>query len=168
MDADHIRDLARLRLAVGYLGEQAETGWWSSTFCGTGGTAFLAPVFPRTHVLAQFQGSTSAAARVHDDRIGIGDVFHLFRLPEDLEQSLHAIEHKAGSEFATAVTANVQSAMCFLSACAEDQHIDAVGPVRIGQLASLRDASCWKAVAACYLDGFQHNREVFPFFSDKK
>lgn len=162
MDADQIKQIARLRLAVGYLGEQAQTGWWSSTFCGKGGTAFLAPVFPRTHALAQYHGATAAAARVHDDRIGVGDVFHLFRLPEDLEQSLHAVDRIDD------LTTSGQAAMDFLSAYAAGERNDAVGPVNIGSLASLRDAPSWKSVAACYLSGFKQQRETFPFFSDKK
>jgi len=162
MNAAQLNGLARLRLVVGYLGEQAETGWWSSTFCGTGGTAFLAPVFPRTHALAQYHGVTAAAARVHDDRIGVGDVFHLFRLPEDLEQSLHMIDRIDD------VTASVQAAMSFLATYADEKRKDAVGPVNIGQLASLQDASYWKSVAASYLGGFEQNRETFPFFSNKK
>ncbi|HPP28650.1 MAG TPA: BrxE family protein [Phycisphaerae bacterium] len=162
MDADQIKQLARLRLAVGYLGEQAEMGWWSSTFCGKSGTAFLAPVFPRTHALAQYHGATAAAARVHDDRIGVGDVYHLFRLPEDLEQSLHAVGRI--DDLAT----SVHTAMGFLSAYAENERNDAVGPVNVGGLASLRDSSRWKLVAACYLSGFEQQRETFPFFSDRK
>jgi hypothetical protein len=162
MDANQLKELARLRLAVGCLGEKANSGWWSSAFCGAGGTAFLAPAFPRTHVLAQLHGVTSAAARVHDDRIGVGDVFHLFRLPEDLEQSLHPIDRIED------VTTSVQSAMSFLCVYAADQRNDTVGPVNIGRLATLRDASRWKSAAASYLSGLEHNRETFPFFSDKK
>jgi hypothetical protein len=31
-----------------------------------------------------------AAARVHDEYIGVGKVYHLFRLPEHIEQALHS------------------------------------------------------------------------------
>jgi len=168
VDADQIKELARLRMAIGYLGEQSKTGWWSSTFSGTNAKAFLGPVFPRTYVLAQLQGVTSAAAKLHDDRIGIGDVFHLFRLPEDLEQSLHAIQHEEILDLAASVTANLQSAMRCLSTCAEDRRNDAVGPVRIGHLAQLRDTPRWRDVACYYLGGFERDEEVFPFFSDSK
>lgn len=162
MDAEQIKQIAMLRLAVGYLGEKAQNAWWSSTFCGNGGTAFLAPVFPRTHMLAQYHGATVAAARVHDDRIGVGDVFHLFRLPEDMEQNLHTLDH------IDSLTTNVQTAMDFLSTYASDERNDAIGPVNIGNLASLRDTLRWKSVAACYLNGFEQQRETYPFFSDKK
>ncbi len=168
MDSEQIKNLAQLRMAVGYLGEQAETRWWSSEFCGPGGKAFLAPVFPRTHVLAQLQGVTSAAALVHDERIGVGEVFHLFRLPEDLEQSLHAVDPGEQLGPLAEVKVSVESARRFLSDYAGDMLTDAVGPVRIGQLSSMREASAWRNVAACYCAAFQQQRETFPFFSDSK
>ena len=45
MEAEQNKQLVLLRVAVGLLGEQSENCWWSSAFCGTGGTAFLAAVF---------------------------------------------------------------------------------------------------------------------------
>ena len=91
LETQQIEQLTLMRFAVGFLGEQANPWWWDSSFCGNNGKAFLSPVFPRTYIHAQYQGVVSAAALVHDDRIGVGNVFHLFRLPEDIEQGLHAI-----------------------------------------------------------------------------
>lgn len=31
---------------------------------------------------------------MHDERIGVGQVYHLFRLPEDFEQAVHRILHR--------------------------------------------------------------------------
>lgn len=80
MNADLISLVMRLRVAVGYLGEKDQNGWWTSSFLSPTSKPFLSPVFPRTFALAQLHGVTAAAAAVHDDRIGVGDVFHLFRL----------------------------------------------------------------------------------------
>ena len=58
-----IRDLlSKLRLAVGFLGEQ-EPRWWASNFFGPGSEAFLSPIFPRTTPLARYHGVVLAAAK---------------------------------------------------------------------------------------------------------
>jgi len=85
-------DLIRLRFIVGYLGEQLQPTWWSSSFLAPVSTAFLTPMFSKTALLAQYHGIREAAARIHDEHIGIGKgVFHLFRLPDTLEQELHSL-----------------------------------------------------------------------------
>lgn len=162
-----IKQLSLLRVAVGLLGEQANPKWWTSSFCGNNGKAFLSPVFPRTYIHAQCQGVVSAAALVHDDRIGVGNVFHLFRLPEDIEQALQAIAKDEINAAFTDVMRNVDSATQFLRGYAGSVQKTSQGPVKVGQLSALRDTSGWKDVAAFYLNGFEHQRETFPFFSDR-
>lgn len=93
MQREYLEHLATLRAVVGFLGERDQPGWWPSSFFGAGSSAFVTPVFPRTHFLAQCLGVTGAALKVHDERIGVGRVFHLFRLPEDLEQGIHRVLH---------------------------------------------------------------------------
>jgi len=93
MQPEHLENVAAMRAAVGFLGEKEQAGWWPSSFFGIGSTAFLSPLFPRTHFLAQCQGVTCAASRKHDERIGVGQVYHLFRLPEDIEQGIHHLLH---------------------------------------------------------------------------
>jgi hypothetical protein len=90
MNGTEYESLALLRLVVGLLGEQKEPKWWPSNFFGAGSNAFLAPLFPRTLLLAQYHGVVQSAARVHDEHIGVGRVYHLFRLPEDIEYGIHA------------------------------------------------------------------------------
>lgn len=167
METQQIQNLTLLRAAVGLLGEHAQPPWWSSTFCGSNGRAFLSPVFPRTYVLAQCQGVSSAAAIVHDDRIGVGNVFHLFRLPEDVEQSLHTM--LSGDELTaiTEVMQSVDAATDYLKSCAGNSPEQPVGPVRVGGLDALRSAAAWHDVAAIYLAGFGQQKETFPFFRDR-
>jgi len=86
--------LATLRATIGYLGEREQFAWWQSSFFDQGSSAFLTPVFARTHVLAQVAGVTRAAALVHDKWIGVGDAYHLFRMPEDVEQAIHRALHQ--------------------------------------------------------------------------
>lgn len=162
-----INNLALLRTAVGLLGERANPRWWTSSFCGNNGKAFLSPVFPRTYIHAQYQGVVSAAALVHDDRIGVGNVFHLFRLPEDIEQALQTIAKDGINAALTDVMRDADSATQFLRGYAGSAQKTSQGPVKVGLLSALRDTSVWKGVAAFYLNGFERQRETFPFFSDR-
>ena len=99
METDFVGQLVTYRLLVGYLGEKEQYGWWQSSFFTQGAGAFLTPLFPRTQMLAQCNGVTQAAALVHDERIGVGHVYHLFRRPEDLEQSIrHLRETTEGAK----------------------------------------------------------------------
>ena len=82
-------DVSRWRVLVGYLGEHRQANWWSSSFLGRSSEAFLTPIFGNAVANARVVGVTEAARRVHDDAIGVGRTFHLFRLPETLEQELH-------------------------------------------------------------------------------
>ena len=167
MEAQQIKKLALLRVAVGLLGEQSDPQWWKSSFCNSNGKTFLSPIFPRTYIHAQYQGVVSAAALVHDDRIGVGNVFHLYRLPEDIEQHLHVM---ARAEFAPAISEvmkDVDSATQFLRGYVGDVQKTSQGPVKVGHLSALRDTPVWKDVAGFYLSGFEHQRETFPFFSDR-
>ncbi|MEI6263193.1 MAG: BrxE family protein, partial [Deltaproteobacteria bacterium] len=75
-------DFLFMRLLVGYLGEKDQFNWWPTTFICSFSNLFLSPVFPRTTLLSQYHGILEAARRLHDERIGVGSVFHLFRLPE--------------------------------------------------------------------------------------
>lgn len=167
MNAKQIKQLALLRIAVGLLGEQVQPRWWTSSFCGANGKAFLAPVFPRTQVLAQLHGVSAAAALVHDDHIGVGNAFHLFRLPEDLEQEIHGVASGEAVGEISDVMHSADSAMQFIKNSAARVCKDAVGPVKVGQMTSLREASSWRDVAAFYLSAFEGHKETFPFFSDR-
>ncbi|MFZ1730566.1 MAG: BrxE family protein [Bacteroidota bacterium] len=162
-----IEQLALLRMAVGLLGEQANPKWWTSAFCSKNGKAFLEPIFPRTYLNAQYQGVVSAAALVHDDRIGVGEVFHLFRLPEDMEQALHSIAITGTNPQMVGVMKDRDSAMQFLRGFADSVQKPAQGPVRVGNLSKLRETSSWKDAAVFYFSGFELQQETFPFLSDR-
>ena len=167
MDVGHLESLATLRILVGYLGEREQFAWWPSAFFASGSAAFLAPLFARTQLLAQCNGVNQAAARIHDERIGIGQVYHLFRLPEDLEQG---IQRTLNDETACARVAvqvvDRTSALASLRALAGSASHGAVGPVRAGSAADLRSMAAWSTVAAHYLHAFEQGEQVFPYFRD--
>ena len=157
--------IATLRCAVGMLGEKDRAGWWVSSFFSNASSTFMAPLFPRTGLLAQCHGVTAAAARVHDERIGVGEVFHLFRLPEDMERAVHELlqDSEKVEEIQKNLT-NAESAQAFLEN--EEAVEGGVGPILIADIAGLRDQRNWKSVAARYAAGFRNECEVFPYFTD--
>lgn len=167
MQQKKIRELALLRLAIGALGEQPKAGWWKSAFCGKNAAQFLSPVFPRTTLLARLNGVAAAACKVHDEHISVGKKFHLFRLPEDVEQGVHSVlsnpETVAAAE---TLMASVDNVLEYIHEHASDAS-PAIGPVKVGTTADLTKDSVWRLVAAHYLNAYEHGEQVFPYFVEK-
>lgn len=162
-----LETIALARLAVGLLGERDQNGWWQSSFFGQGSNAFLTPVFPRTQLVAQFHGISAAAARIHDDRIGVGAVYHMFRLPEDLEQEIHHFLVGVDSDWGSkSGLASPDRALSLLRQNPMPLPEGAVGPIRVGSFSDLRDLSTWKKVAAYYSDAFDKGIQIYPYFSE--
>jgi len=168
MKPTHLEHIALLRASVGYLGEREQYAWWQCSFFSPQSHAFLAPVFGRTQLLAQATGVTRAASRVHDERIGVGRVFHLFRLPEDIEQGIHQALHQpvVAQRVGTMVMDKVV-ALQYLQDVAHATSAAGVGPTRIGDASELRDTRTWRVVAAQYAHAFTTGDAVFPFFTDQ-
>ena len=157
---------ARLRLLVGFLGEKGQYHWWSSEFFSATAPAFLNPVFGKTAALAQYHGVKEAACRVHDDHIGVGRVFHLFRLPESTEQALFEMLHNSsmpetlGRDIQSTETA--EAALHEIAGSSRDLR---EGPVQIGSVGDL-DGTQWLADAArCYEVAFKSRSRSFPYLA---
>ena len=168
MTTEELETLACIRASVGFLGEKDQHAWWASSFFSKSSATFLAPLFPRTQVLSQATGVTAAATLLHDERIGVGQVFHLFRLPEDLEQSLHRVLSDPGTVSKIGqLVSTVESAMTGLRELGATKTKTSAGPVHVGDLHALRDSAIWKNVAAIYADAFDTKRQSFPYFADQ-
>ena len=167
MEKVQLEYLTKLRVAVGYLGEREQFSWWQSSFFTAGSQAFLAPIFARTQFLAQCSGVTRAAANVHDERIGTGHVYHLFRLPEDTEQDIHQLLHSSEltQESASLIT-DQEAALNFLRQDLDSVDSSAIGPVLINKTEALRDSTQWRVACAHYIHGFKQGVEIFPYFAD--
>ena len=156
--------VASVRVLVAYLGEQAPT-WWSSQFFSPNASAFLGPVFARTLFQAQCQGATAAAARLHDEHIGVGRAFHLFRLPEGVEQAIAA--NLVDSKFESAIRpflASRAQALQHLAGLAENATASD-GPVALGDVAEDFDHKI-KVMAGLYHDAFSKGIKTFPFLRE--
>ncbi len=167
MEAEFIETLVKLRLTVGYLGEKEQFGWWLSSFFTRGSDAFLSPLFTKTQILAQCNGVTHAAALLHDERIGTGHVYHLFRLPEEIEQGIHqALLEPRLSQAIQKIIVSQELALEYLRKSVRFDQLTGVGPIRIGDIKSLRDVHSWQIVAGAYLYGFEKDTMICPYFSD--
>jgi hypothetical protein len=159
-----IEQLVRLRTVIGYLGEKEQCDWWSSSFYSSSSNAFLEPVFSRTPALARSTGVSRAASRVHDEYIGVGAVYHLFRLPERLEHAIVAhLQHK---EDQGEVPADREEALAWLREYAGEIRVPTLGPVRVGNIEEVQNKERWREIAALYLYAFERDARIYPYFRD--
>lgn len=159
----HAMIIAELRLLVGYLGEKGQANWWSSEFFSATSTAFLAPIFNRSLFQAQYQGATAAAAIVHDEAIGVGGIYHLFRLPIGLEQaSADTLNDAAFVQAVQAKLANRELALARLTELAEKAESASSGPVSLGQMSQDFKAEFQRA-AGFYWAAFTSGIKTFPY-----
>jgi hypothetical protein len=162
-----VENLATLRAVVGYLGEKEQHGWWQSSFFGPGSSAFLSPVFGRTASLAQLTAVTNAAAQIHDEYIGIGDTYHLFRLPEELEQAIHVfLTDPHQSQSLRIQIKNRETASAYLEEVSKSPQAG-IGPTYIGNVEAIRSAVAWEIAATHYANAFAQSTLAFPYFADR-
>lgn len=86
---ESITYLAKLRFSVLAAGELQPDIWWSSNGLSSEGQADLSIVFPRTSVSAAIEHASELARLHHDERTRAVGVYHLFRLPTEIQSALH-------------------------------------------------------------------------------
>lgn len=155
--------IAELRVLVGYIGEKNQANWWGSEFFSVTAASFLAPIFNRSLFLAQYQGATAAAAKTHDEAIGFGGIYHLFRLPIGMEQA--SANTLNDLQFVQAVQSNLvsrDSALARLAELAEVVQSADSGPFLLGQMSEdlLLDL---KRAAGFYYSAFTSGIQTFPY-----
>ena len=156
-------EITELRVLVGYLGEKGQANWWGCEFFSDTADAFLMPIFNRSLFLAQYQGATAAAARVHDEAIGVGRIFHLFRLPIGLEQaSAEALNDTAFVQVLQTRLSNRELALTRLTELAENAESASPGPLSLGQMSQDLKAQLRRA-AGLYFAAFTSGIQTFPY-----
>ncbi len=164
MDNSLLISYARLRLLVGYLGEKKQADWWATAFFEPISQVFLEPVFSRTCQLSQYNGVRQAACRLHDQSVGVGNAFHLFRLPEEIEHDLQQII-LAAPEAWFHVLSHQNLALDALLEVAGAQIQVADGPKLIGRLADIYQYEYVQKLAQTYLGAFVQKVRCLPYFS---
>lgn len=162
-------ELIQLRLAVGFLGERNQHGWWPTSFFAATSKQFLEPVFVRSALQAQYHGVLEAARRVHDEHLSLGS-FHLFRLPEEKEQDLfRMLEHRANGDLLARATSSVEDALAMLRDLAGGRLGEAVqGPTFVGSIDELGKREAIAVLAATYLHSFLDGSRSYPYFLNQR
>lgn len=156
-------NLVRTRSLVGYLGEKMNFPWWPTTFYESRSRQFLEPVMPRTYRQARYYGVLEAARRTHDDLLSVGS-YHLFRLPEEVEQHLHTIfQQMEEPDVKATETLGISNALDRLRRLAGSTTMDAVGPIAIGHISELNSPRTVQTIAAAYLSAFSHDVKAYPY-----
>lgn len=163
MSQTYLPTLLELRLLVGFLGERAQFAWWPTSFYEPSSRLFLEPVFSKTSRLAQYHGVVEAARRLHDEHLSVGS-YHLFRLPEEIEQDLHAMaQGSAGEELATQASQTKQAALDSLKRISGTRKLVGMGPTAIGNIKDLDSAETLSAIAATYFSAFSRNVNAYAY-----
>jgi hypothetical protein len=155
--------IAELRVLVGYLGEKDQANWWGSEFFSATAVAFLAPVFNRSLFLAQYHGTTAAAAKAHDEAIGVGRTYHLFRLPIGQEQA--SADALSDADFVQALKAGLasrESALARLVELAGKPESALPGAVSLGEMSQDLKVELQRA-ASFYCAAFTAGIQTFPY-----
>jgi predicted Zn finger-like uncharacterized protein len=142
-----VEDLIILKMLVGFLGEKPQFGWWDSNFLSMIGLNFLNIIFPRSAFSAGVNSVTEVAKRLHDNRTGKGKVYHLFRLPEFVEQRVHKRLIDIDPATLLPWIESRDNALEKLKIMAEDSLLDGEGPVQLNRARDLCQLSSLKMMA---------------------
>lgn len=165
MKESYLKTVLQMRLLIGFLGERTQYAWWPTAFYEDSSRLFLEPVFSKTSRLAQYHGVLEAARRLHDEHLSVGS-YHLFRLPEEVEQDLHAIVHSsAGEDLANQALQSKDKALELLKALAATGAKVSVGPTAIGSIKNLNNLDTLQAIAGAYLSAFSQNAKTYPYLA---
>jgi hypothetical protein len=159
----YLSPILQMRLLVGFLGERAQYGWWPTAFYEASSHQFLEPVFSKTTRLAQYHAVVEAARRLHDEHLSVGS-FHLFRLPEEIEQNLHAlVQSGAGGEPTGRVSLGKDAALESLKRLAPRSIKASEGPTNMGSIRDIESLDVLSAIAGAYVSAFSQNGKTYPY-----
>ena len=156
--------LAKFRLLVGFMGERNQSGWWDSSFLAESSEAFLRPIFPRTFFQAQYRGVCESAKYIHDERIGRGRNYHLYRMPDAIEKLTEQVIHD--SDFFTQLKSMLISKEAALEEIkvSSTQNTESLkGPILVGDYNPKDLEKILKITLGHYLRSFSDGSQCFPF-----
>jgi hypothetical protein len=151
------------RILVGFLGERSQFSWWPTVFFSAPSRSFLEPIFSKTVNLARYHGVVEAARRHHDEHLNVG-CYHLFRLPEEVEQDLHImVKDSVLDEFIGEALVSSESALMALGQLAAGHSRSAEGPTLIGRVSELDTNAIVRQLAGVYATAFREDKRAYPY-----
>lgn len=164
MNLNLVQSICETRMLVGFLGEKDKASWWASSFLSPSSRAFLAPIFPNSIFTAQYSGICQAASLVHDEHIGIGKHYHLYRLPDSIERSL--LKCIQNNEFAESVERSLstqETAINRLLGLGSSDIQKSEGPIAIGDYSDDKLDVQLRTCRAHYISAIQEGYKTFPY-----
>lgn len=161
--ANIYKELALIRAVVGFLGEKSQYGWWDTNFLSDSGQEFLKIIFPRSAVSAGCNAAAEAAKRLHDERIGRGGVYHLFRLPSSIEEAIHR-QILAEPDDIYLLLNSEDIALDFLKRLSSSVKDVSVGPIQVGTEKQILTSKSFENISSHYFYAFQSSTMCFPYF----
>jgi len=163
-----VSPLLNLRILVLTLGESHHAGWWKSQFLSHTGLSFLEHVYPRSTFAAAVRSAGRAARAMHDANVGKGDVFHLFRLPREMERQVDTTLTEHSQALQTQYHPLLEDCAQLLRAlevlAGDAPARSSVGPMRL----SAKPGQWAPSIAAAYWQAFRDGTQVFPYFEVEK
>ena len=167
MNNNVVKLIVELRLLVGFLGEKSQHNWWGSNFMGATSEAFLAPVFSRTTMIARYHGVCEAAMLVHDEHIGVGANFHLYRLPDSVERATaKEVVSSDSKALMNSVLGSSEAALTRLSELSIAEAEKAEGPIVVGNYSDTALKDILYQSARHYLLAFTEGCKCFPYMRE--
>jgi len=152
--------LAQLRLSVLARGEALPEKCWDSGGLRKTGQTDLLMVFPRTSLAAASSHAAKLAQAHHDAVTRASGIYHLFRLPTDIEASIH-------QELMTAIPndRDVQAKLWSeLEGLPKFDVSAQEGPVNLGDI-KLTLAKDISKIARAYKAAFEAGKSTVPYFT---
>ena len=150
------------------MGEKNQSNWWDSSFFTKASEGFLVHTFPRTVLLGQYHGVNEAARIIHDEYIGVGTSYHLYRLPESIEREIaKSIQELSNENFFSTILDDSESAMKALNMLTSYKNLFSEGPLKLGVYT---DKSLFDLISrslSYYSSAFSKDVKSFPYISDE-
>ena len=114
--------------------------------------------------MAQYTGVCQAALIVHDEHIGIGTHYHLYRLPDSIERSLFKnIQDHAFSEKIFQLLLSQEAVISRLKELGAESVEIAEGPITVGDYSDEKLDMLFKKIRGYYIAAIQQDYETFPY-----
>lgn len=157
--AELVEQFLILRLQVAYAGETSTPAWWPTTCLTPDADLDFKHLFADAAPAVAWQLSSQAACQAHDKWLS-GMDYHLFRLPEGLEEAIY----HTGLQLPVAQAQQwlAEKSLLGTGTVGTDP---TTGPQRLGSSADLLSGAALAALRTCYEAAFQGGSQVFPYFT---